>query len=87
MYKLQFHDFFSSVHHRSLDSDSDSDDYSILDPSYMRPTISSILHSRSRSAVRSSFDDESLSSLDLDTSGKPPFVVRHVRLHCRVVSL
>ena len=79
--------FFICSLGRSLDSDSDSDDYSILDPPYMRPTISSILHSRSRSAVRRSFDDESLSSSDLDTSGKPPFVVRHVGLHCRVASL
>ena len=68
-----------SVHHllfvccRSLDSDEESD----YEPSYMRPTVSSILHSRSKSAVRNTFDDDSLSS-DPDTSGKPPFVVRHV---------
>ena len=77
---------FPSVHCRSVESESDSDDYSIWDPPFMRPTISSILHSRSRSAVRRSFDDESLSASELDTSGKPPFVVRHVGLHCRVVS-
>ena len=42
----------------------------------MRPTISSIF--RSRSAVRTSYSDESLS--DTEAGNKAPFVVRHVRL-------
>lgn len=64
---------------RSYSSDSDSalESYD-SDPSYMRPTISSIFRSRSKSGVRKSYDDESLS--DTETGNKPPFVVRHVGL-------
>jgi len=65
---------YSAFSHRSSDSDTEEFD---SDPSYMRPTISSIFRSRSRSGVCKSYDDESLS--DSEYGSKPPFVVRHVR--------
>ncbi|XP_045157502.2 spermatogenesis-associated protein 6-like isoform X3 [Mercenaria mercenaria] len=62
---------------RSYSSDSDSalESYD-SDPSYMRPTISSIFRSRSKSGVRKSYADESLS--DTEAGNKAPFVVRHL---------
>ncbi|XP_060605908.1 spermatogenesis-associated protein 6-like isoform X3 [Ruditapes philippinarum] len=62
---------------RSYSSDSDSalESYD-SDPSYMRPTISSIFRSRSKSGVRKSYADESLS--DTEGGNKAPFVVRHL---------
>ncbi|XP_052238089.1 spermatogenesis-associated protein 6-like isoform X2 [Dreissena polymorpha] len=55
-------------------SDSEDSEGYDSDPSYMRPTISSIFRSRSKSGVRNSYDDENLS----DETGKAPFVVRHL---------
>lgn len=73
-----------TIYHRSYSSDSDTalECYD-SDPSYMRPTISSIFRSRSKSAVRKSYADESLS--DTEGGNKAPFVVRHVGL-AKVIS-
>ncbi|XP_052777255.1 spermatogenesis-associated protein 6-like isoform X1 [Mya arenaria] len=57
---------------RSYSSDSEDEAEYDSEPSYMRPTVSSIFRSRSKSGVRSS--DESMS----EETGKAPFVVRHL---------
>lgn len=72
---------FFTISRRSYSSDSDSalESYD-SDPSYMRPTLSSIFRSRSKSAV-CTYDG----SYSDSEANKAPFVVRHVG-HAKIIS-